>query len=257
MAQYRLISVFLIVFITASAASGRDISLRVPTGNTYPPFFMQDNEGIWGGISIELAHELLDEAGMKPSYKPLPFPRALKYLEEGKLDMMLNLTVTKEREEYIHFIGPQLDETVVLVVKKDTKLPISCLDDFKNLPHPIGIERGKVYGPIFENKRKTDESFCRILDKVTDVSSNEKKLISDRLSGYLGYGYNTYYRLKNNPSYNQLKIHPFVINQSWVYFGFSKKSVSNETLTILKSAYKRASAKGRFERIRQRYIYKE
>ncbi|MCD4674740.1 MAG: hypothetical protein K8S18_01940, partial [Desulfobacula sp.] len=84
----------------------------------------------------------------------------------------------------------------------------------------------------------------------------EKKLNKNRVSAFLGYGYNTYYRIKTNPSYKNFKVHPFIINKDWVYFGFSKKAVSQETLSRLTKAYERAHQKGLFEKVRQRYILK-
>ncbi|MCD4678510.1 MAG: transporter substrate-binding domain-containing protein, partial [Desulfobacula sp.] len=140
-----------------STGFSQEIIVRVPLGNTYPPFFIQDENNRWGGISIELAEILLKEADFKPVYKPLPFPRSLAYIRDGRIDLMLNLSITDKRKKFIYFIGPQLDETVVLVVKKDSDLKILCLDDIKKLPKPIGIERGKVYGPAFEKKRKEDK----------------------------------------------------------------------------------------------------
>lgn len=253
--------IFLLVlsvsFLTIGVTGfSQEISVRVPVGNTYPPFFNLDKNGAWQGLSIELAEVLLAEAGLKAVYKPLPFPRALAYLREGQLDMMLNLTVTEERNEFSYFIGPQLDEVVVLVVKRESDLEIASLDDFKKLPKPVGVERGKIYGNIFEEKRRTDHSFAGCLDEVTEINLNEIKLEKDRLSAFLGYGYNTYYRIKTDPLYRNFKIHPFIVNEDWVFFGFSKKSISEETLSTLQSAYDSATQKGLFENVRQQYIFK-
>ena len=77
-------------FCTSSAAFSNQLTVRVPM-EAYPPFFIKTEAGQWRGLSIELAEALLGEAGVKPVYTSLPFKRALKYLEVGSLDMMLNL----------------------------------------------------------------------------------------------------------------------------------------------------------------------
>jgi polar amino acid transport system substrate-binding protein len=240
------------VFGAGKPAFSDALKVRVPI-EPYPPFFVKTEAGQWQGLSIELADALLGEAGLDPVYTPLPFKRALLYLESGSLDMMLNLTVTPERAEYINFIGPQLDETVVLVVLKNSDFTIASLEDIKKLPRPISVELGKVYGKAFEEKRATDDVFARKVTVVRQTSSNEKMLQTGRTSGFLGYGYHIFNRFKINPVYSTFKVHPFVVRQDWVHYGFSKKAVSSETLQRIQSAFDRLQQKGALEKIRQRY----
>jgi len=248
-----LLTLVAVLLIVNTGFSG-EVTVRVPDGDTYHPFFTQDEKGTWGGLSIELVEALLKESGDTPVYKPLPFARALTYMQEGKIDIMLNMTITEERKSFMNFIGPQLDETIVLVVKKDSDFSITSIDDLKKLPKSIGIERGRLYGKAFEAKRAEDEALKDKLKEVTEVDSNEKLLDAGRISGFLGYGYNTFYQIKNDPLYKNFKVHPFVISQDWVSFGFSKKSVPADQLQKFQNAYDRAKQKGVFEAIRQRYL---
>ncbi|OQY55712.1 MAG: hypothetical protein B6245_19415 [Desulfobacteraceae bacterium 4572_88] len=241
------------VFLIANTGFSSEVTVRVSEGNTYPPFFLQDEKGAWSGLSIELVEALLKEAGHTPNYKPLPFARAIAYMQEGKIDMMLNMTITEERKPFMNFIGPQLDETIVLVVRKDSDFKITSLDDLKKLPKSVGVERGRVYGKAFEEKRAADDDLKSKLREVTEVDSNEKLLEIGRISAFLGYGYNTFYQIKTNSLYKNFKVHPFVISQDWVHFGFSKKSVPADLLQEFQDAYDRAKQKGVFEAIRQRY----
>jgi polar amino acid transport system substrate-binding protein len=242
------------IFLMANTGFSAEVSVRVPEGNTYPPFFIQNEKGVWSGLSIELVEALLKEAGFTPNYKPLPFARAITYMQEGKIDMMLNMTATEERKAFMNFIGPQLDETIVLVIRKDSDFTITSLDDLKKLPKQIGVERGRLYGKAFEEKRATDEALKSKLSEVTEVDSNEKLLEAGRISAFLGYGYNTFYQIRSNPLYKNFKTHPFVISQDWVYFAFSKKSVPADMLQKFQDAFDRAKQKGVFETIRQRYL---
>ncbi len=241
------------IFLFAHSGFGAEISIRVPEGKAYAPFFIQDENNKWKGLSIELVEALLRETGHTPKYVPLPFARGLRYVRFGQADMMLNMTVTEERKEFMHFVGPQLDETILLVVKKGSNLPITSLNDFKKMPKPIGIELGKVYSKNFEEKRATDEEFENILEMVNEVDSNEKKLDGSRISGFLGFGYNVFYQIKTNPLYRNFMVHPFIINRDYVYFGFSKKRFSEKQLYLFQEAYDRAVKNGEFEKIKNRY----
>jgi polar amino acid transport system substrate-binding protein len=250
-----IISLILAILLTGWTGIGRccEIRVRVPEGTSYVPFAVQDTSGKWSGLSIELTEALLQEAGCTAIYKALPFARGLYFLKNGGIDMMPSMTITRERKTFMHFIGPQLDETVLFVTKKSARYAIASLNDFKTLPLAIGVERGKVYGPEFEQKRAVDPLFKSRLEEVNEVDINEKKLAMDRISGFLGYGYNVMHQMKTNPLYNDFVIHPFVVHHDWVYFGFSKKSVPLELLVHLQEAYDRATRQGVFEAIRQKY----
>lgn len=247
--------IFLIIgfFLFAHNCFSTEITIRVPEGNEYAPFFYQDSSGKWQGLSIELAEALLEETGHTPRYIKMPFSRGLQCTQNGCIDLVLNITITEARKKFLHFIGPQLDETIHLVIKKESKFSITSLDDLKKLPHPIGIERKKFYSKKFDKKRKTDTNFENILDTVNEVDLNEKKLEAGRISGFLGFGYNVFYQIKNNPLYRNFTIHPFIIKQDYVYFGFSKKNFTQKQLDIFREGYVRAAHKGTFEKIKNKY----
>ena len=246
------LAILVFVLFTIGTAFSGQISVRVPMDG-YPPFFKKSETGQWTGLSIDLAEALLTEAGYQAVYKPLPFRRALKYLESGSLDMMLNLTITDERAAYINFIGPQLDETVVLVVQKNSNIPVESLEDIKKLPRPISVEIGKVYGEAFERKRASDKAFAGKITAVRQVESMEKMLTSGHTSGFLGFGYRIFHLFNTNPAYKAFKVHPFIFRQDWVHFGFSKTAVSLETLKQLQDAYQRLEQEGTLAEIRKRY----
>lgn len=253
MKKFIFISIIIIIINSVLNADPCKLTVRIPDGDLYSPFFVKDADNKLKGLMIELTEALLNETGCTPVYIPLPFPRALKYLESGQLDLLLNLSITEERKAYIKYIGPMLDETVVIVVMKESNYKIKSLDDLKKLPKSVCVERGKVYGKEFELKRKNDYTFKEKIEEVTDVPDNENRLLTGRASCFLGFGYNIYYKMKTNPVYKNFAIHPFVVSQDWVYFGFSKKSVSDELFRRLQVAYQSAKKKGLFEAIRLRY----
>jgi ABC-type amino acid transport substrate-binding protein len=246
--------ILLTILVLSGTAAACELRIRVPEDNSYAPFYIRDNSGSWRGLSIELTETLLSETGCVPVYVPLPFSRGIQSLKTGDIDLMPNMSITEERREFISFIGPQLDETVLLVTRSDMPLSVASLDDFKKLPMPIGIDRHKVYGDAFERKRRSDPDFSSRLEVADDVDFNAKKLALGRLSGFLGFGYNVMHQIRTNPLFRDFTINPFTVNQDWVYFGLSKKSVSPELLAGLQIAYERTKREGRFETIRRKYL---
>ncbi len=239
--------------LLANSCFGAEMRIRVPEGNTYPPFFINDQNGRWTGLSIELVEALLQEAGHTPIYVPLPFNRGLKEIQAGKIDIMLNMSIAPERRSFMYFIGPQLDETILLVTRTEKNFLITSLDDLAKLPNGIGVERGKLYSGPFEKKRTEDKAFSHRLEEVTDIDRNEKKLNAGYISGFLGYGYHLIYQKRTNPLYKKFTIQPLVIGRDWVYFGFSKKSISEKQLRQLQNAYDRLNRRGILAAIRQKY----
>ncbi|KAB2890202.1 MAG: amino acid ABC transporter substrate-binding protein [Desulfobulbaceae bacterium] len=249
-----LLAILLTILTLSRIATACELRVRVPEDNSYAPFYIRDSSGTWSGLSIELTEALLAETACTPVYVPLPFSRAIQSLKTGAIDLMPNMSITEERREFVSFIGPQLDETVLLVTRADTPLAVASLEDFKKLPKPVGIDRGKLYGDAFERKRRLDPDFSSRLEEAGNVNFSARKLSLARLSGFLGYGYNVMHQIRTNPLYRDFAVHPFIVNQDWVYFGLSKQSVSPKLLTTLQNAYEVAKRKGRFEKIRGKYL---
>ena len=244
------LSVLLLCWMTQQAFA--DCTLRVRVSDFQPQYY-QDADGTWHGMSIEFAEVLLGEAGCTPIYLKRPWERSFELLKSGDLDLMLNLSITPEREQFLHFIGPQRDESIMLVVKRNTDYQIHSLDDLKKLPRGIGFESGSFYGDAFTAKFNSDPAFAAKFEAVPRAEQNIHKLRSNRISAFLGDAYSVTYRIRKDKLYQDAKLLPYPINQDWVYFGFSKQSVSAELLARLQRAFDQAQAEGRFERILQRY----
>lgn len=247
----RKLTAFALFFLLLNCVYAGPFIVRVPQNEGYPPFFIKKGKK-WTGLSIELAEALLKEVRIKPTYREMPFARGLWYLKSGEIQMMLNLSINKDRKEYIGFIGPQLDETVKLIVRKDFKGRINSIDELLKLSLPIGIERKKFYGNFFASKMN-QKSFEKKIEIVTDVDSNKMKLHHRRIAGFLGYGYNIFYKFRTDPFFKNFRVYPLKIHNSFVFYGLSKKSVPFDIYNKLKIAYKKIEKRGILKKIRVKY----
>lgn len=90
----------------ATAAQPDEPLLRVGITEV-PPFVIQEPDGSWRGISIDLWNNIADKAGYRFELLPMPFDRLLPGLEGGQLDVVVGaLTMTAEREERFDFTHP-------------------------------------------------------------------------------------------------------------------------------------------------------
>jgi polar amino acid transport system substrate-binding protein len=249
-----LLKIFMVLFVFASTpfVNAETCVLKVRVTNI-PPLYFQNKTGEWTGLTVDLAKVLLNEAGCKGNFEAIPWERSLKLMKIGKLDMMMNLSITEKRKEFIHFIGPQIYETVQLVLREEIDIDIQSLDDIKKVPGKIGYQSRTFYGKAFEEKLRTDPVFKSKFEILFSDQLNLRKLSMGRIVGTLGQNYGGVSAKREFREGNGYKIHPFIIHQNWVYFGFSKKSVSNEMLDRLEKAYKIAKTKGNFQRVIGRF----
>jgi len=219
----------------------------------YPPFYSQDSSGKWNGLYVELAEVLLEEAGCAPDFEVIPWKRTLRNVEAGLTDLMLGVTVTEERAGFMNFVGPMIDETSVLLVNEDSNFKIESLDDIKKLPMKVGIQVGTYYKSL-DQKLKNDRAFADKFYPNPKHENNLKMLQHNRLSATLENLYAAAYMIRTkDQAYHGLKRHPYPINQTWVYYAFSKKSVSNTLLMKLRKAYESATEKKLFQKIVDKY----
>ena len=247
--MYRYLLGLSICFFPLISYGACNLSVRV---TEYPPQYHQNSVGEWQGLAVEMTRALFQQANCEITFVDVPWKRALFLLERGGIDLLLNMTVTAPREKYVHFIGPMLDETQVLTVAKNSHFKIDKLDDIKLLSKRIGIDRAVFYGPEFAEKMNTDFYFSDKFE-YADNKSNMAKLSAGRVLGIMSNQYTAAYRIRHVLAKGRFKLHPFYFNQTFVYFGFSKKSVSKEMLARFQRAYDVINMNGVFLEIQTKY----
>ena len=235
---------YLFLFGFLNIASACDISVRL---EQYSAQSVRYGER-WQGLDVELAKLLLEEAQCQYSFIELPWARSLKLLKSGDIDMMLTVSRTKQREEYIHFIGPQRDETLVFV--SNSSLPdVTHITQLFTLPKPLVIQTGSYHGQAFEQEFKRHKQSTEKYVYVTDNHIKQDLLKSGRTSGYIEAKLNFLYEDKAAG----FKMHPLIINQEPVYFAFSKKSISKQVLAKIEASYHKLASSGKFKDILRKY----
>lgn len=232
------------------AAWSCELSVRVTES---PPRF-QLVEGEWQGIQVELTNALMEEAGCKARYVQMSWSRALKELENGNLDVMGEMSVTPEREQFLRFLGPHSDETMIMVVRADSDYRIQSLDDLKAIPGKFGLAHDSWYGEAVSRKLEEDADFRAKVEFVRSDYIQLERVKLGRIFGYVVMHYPAVYRIRTDPELkDDLKIHEYVFNEDWVYWGLSKASVDETMYERLRAAYIRLKQAGTLERITERY----
>ncbi|MET1254836.1 substrate-binding periplasmic protein [Aliikangiella maris] len=248
--RYIVTLVIYLVYCQSSIAC--HIRLRVPT-IPYPPTFMLNQQKQWTGVSIEAAQMLMKQANCRLIYVELPFKRALELMRSGQIDMMLNLSKQADRESYIHMIGPQGFEDVVLVTLRNDKNPVNQLEDIKIFSKPVAIELGMYYGENFTTLFQNNAEFREKILVVKNLKQSIQILQANRISGFLTHRGVIVHKIKQNPDLQLFQVNDLIIHRAPIYFGFSKMSVAPHTILRLESAFDKLTKSGLLERHYQRY----
>ncbi len=131
-----------------------------------PPFSMQDADGKWQGISIQLWREIAKELKLKFKFKKVTLKELISQAEGGQLDASVAaLTITANRESRIDFTHPFFTSGLGIAVRSkekssawDTISRIFSMGMIKVLLALLGLLT--IIGIIvwlFERKRNAEE----------------------------------------------------------------------------------------------------
>lgn len=227
------------------------VTMRVQ--NYVPQYYQTGDDRQWSGMAVDHARQLVEHAGCRMEFLTIPWKRTFVLIKNGEVDLITNISKTAERQEYLHYIGPIREEQMVLVVPRESNYPIDSLDNFKLLPKPVGILIGSHYGDEFTNKYNSESNFRELISLSPRTQDNVKKLKFGRTSAFVMDRLDFNYKSQRNDLFKELKLHSFIVNRNNVYFGFSKKSVSDTLLKKLKASYAQLAKQGVFEDIVTRY----
>ena len=103
----RLLSfVFLCMTTLSHALAAIDRPLVVGSEQDYPPFATGYTNETAGGFSVELWRSVANEVGIPYAIQVKPFHELLKDFKAGKIDVLINLAQSKQRNQFADFTVP-------------------------------------------------------------------------------------------------------------------------------------------------------
>ncbi len=147
-------AVVILIFLPAGALAE---TLMIALAE-WPPYIMGGKDQP-SGIDVDIAREMCRRLGIEPEFHMLPWKRALKYMEKGKMEAILTPRRTPEREKFMYYPSEPIHiEKTVLIIPKGSGIKIGRLDDLKG--KDVGIVRGYAYDPEFDKYPDIKKSVC-------------------------------------------------------------------------------------------------
>lgn len=225
-----------------------EIKFRV---QTYPPFSIQNADGSWGGLDMEYAKLMADEAGCTITPIQVPWGRGLEMLRVGGLDMMVNVTRNAEREDKYYFIGPQRIELIRLMGIKGAIEPIDTWEKLAATEARYMRQIGAYYGEQFEQLVADKTRFKGELIELPDNQIRLQLLQKNRVAGVFT---EELYADHSTASIEQPELlikHPLIIQNTPVYYAFSKQSVSETQIKQFREIFERLSKTKQYKALGQ------
>ena len=97
--------------------------LVVGLDDTFAPMGFRDDQGELTGFDVELAKEVAKRLDIEVRFQPIDWDAKVLELNSGTIDMIWNgLTITESRIEEMVFSNPYLENTQMVMIKKDANI---------------------------------------------------------------------------------------------------------------------------------------
>ncbi|SDR69125.1 amino acid ABC transporter substrate-binding protein, PAAT family [Halopseudomonas xinjiangensis] len=168
----KLTGCLLTICLIYSASSLAD-ALRV-VSEPWPPYVFEDRSGP-AGVDLEVAGHVLRALGHEVTWDLLPWKRALRTVEFGDAQAILDIVPTAQRIEALYFPDEHLSTNdTVLFYHRDRPHPFDSLADLSGLT--IGVAPGYTY-----SSAEFTEATHFIREPAPSFEANLLKLIRGRL----------------------------------------------------------------------------
>ena len=241
-----LFFVFMFECLTVEACI---IKLRVAP---FEPYMIKHEAG-WNGVDIEQAQALVNRLNCQLQFIEAPWARGVSMLKVGKIDMMVNVSKTSLRQKFFYFAGPQRIESIRIVSEAQTIQLVTNWHQLSRLDAILMRQRGTFFGKRFERLLRQNDQLRRQMHETVGHDIRLDLIEKGRVDAFVvDMAYFSYLQ-KTNPNAQNLIIHPLAINDSPVYFAFSKASISNQQMAQINLAVATLITEGTFNSIMTNY----
>jgi ABC-type amino acid transport substrate-binding protein len=169
------------------------------------------------GISIDVLKYVAEYLDIDIKYERMPWPRVLKSLEHGHVDLVTTFFNTAERAPFVVYTGiPHTFESSVFVVPSKSEI---VFDGNLNTiyPYRIGAIKGYSYGESFDNNEDL------IVERVLDEPTLVRMIASGRYAIAIGNGFAIDLEAQRQGVSDNIKMLSTPVDSSPIYMAFSRQ----------------------------------
>lgn len=220
-----------------------------------PPYSFKSADGDVMGLNAEIVRAALKTMQCEPRFVELPWARALRELEQGRLDILPGALRTPEREKFAFFSRPVNRSPNVLFVTKGagSRYKLKALADIAGTGFRLGAQIGVAYGPDYDAQIKT-AVFLAQITPVTSRRSAWKMMELDRLDGLIADEVTALVELQQMGLSETIVKTDIVVSGDAAMFALSQASLTPEFVLQFDRSLNAMMADGRYKKIREKYV---
>ncbi len=215
----RILFTFVTFLVFVCSAQAETKNLHIALGGGYPPFYFFDENQLPTGICIDIVNQVAHSMDITVQYESYPWKRMLNYGKEGKVDAVMPLFKTSEREKFLFFPATGLVEEDNSFFTASSN-PINFSGNLADvIDHKISVIDKYSYGEEFDNTHFTNKTSTQNTEQII------KQVLSKRIDLGIGNSKVVTYFAKQLDVADKIRFlsPPVTINQ--LFIGFSKKKV--------------------------------
>lgn len=221
-----------------------------------PPYSMLLPNGEVGGIDVEINRMALAHLGCQMWLIKLPWARALKELEIGRVDMLSGAFRTPEREVYAHFSGQVLTPSRnILFMHRDAlaRWPVSSLLELGDTAFRLGAQTNVSYGSDYQ-QLMTRPAFVSRVSFNASRQNLWQMIDKRRIDGLIADEHSAVYELQRLGFDERIKAATVVVSSEAAEVAFSKETTSEAFVQRYADTLRQLMADGSYAQIVHNYL---
>ena len=227
-----------------ASAANKPAHYTITTDTTYPPFELQDKDGKYVGIDIEILNAIAKKENFTYKLVPMSFNSGAQAVLSGQFDgIMAGMAITPERRKVYDFGTPYYKTGVIVAVAKNSK--IKSLSDLRGkkvalktgtgaAAYALSIKKKYGFKVTYFNDSNTMYNDVAIGNSVATFEDDPVMK----------------YAIKNG---TKLKIVTKPANSGYYGFGV-KKGQNKELIRRFDAGFAKIKADGTYDKIVKKYL---
>lgn len=243
------------VVVTLGAGCAWAQCIKTVRWNDDAPYAFRAVDGEVAGVNADLVRAALKSMNCEAQFVELPWARALRELELGRLDILPGAFRTPERERYAYFSRPVIRSPNVLFIAKRVAghYKPKTLADLSGTGFRMGAQIGVAYGPDYDALIKTP-AFAAQITPVTSRRNAWKMIELDRLDGIIADENSGLVELQQMGLSEAIVKTEVVVSVEAAQMALSQASLTPEFVADFDRSLNALMADGRYKKILERYV---
>jgi polar amino acid transport system substrate-binding protein len=165
----RIAAIAAICCVSITSQAAEDPAVLRLASDSWPPFTADEGEA---RMAVELVHEALQRAGREATTSIIDFEAVLSGLRDGTFDGSAALWRSADRERYLLFSNPYLENRLVLVGRKGSDVSATSLAG-------LGGKRVAVVGRYAYGPAASNDVGITFVEGASDQQNLERLLAGD------------------------------------------------------------------------------